>query len=290
VEGALQWLKRDAFCSNLPIDLPMALYAHLMWRRLQAAAESGRSVVVTGMSNLGYSKARTQILNPEKKLAVVETPSLFQLFPCQLGGTGQPTPCHRFWTRASQPVRNTYPCVTMATDRLNLRRMIHLDEVESMLMSLMDTVDRQTKEIDDLKRICQGFLHAQTAQEKFTALERSVDEVHAYVKVVQDAATARLPDDRTLPCGELAAHTHLQVEELRRAVADLCPRSELRSAVEMVTAAQAADVRALRDWAAPLDVAVALQGALRDAAQRVTAVEGAVAGKVGLGFMRRPRA
>jgi hypothetical protein len=163
--------------------------------------------------------------------------------------------------------------------QLNLRRMIHLDEVETLLMSLMETVDRQGREIDDLKGLCRGFLGAQTAHEKFQTFEQSIDELNAAVTAVQTAATSHL-DDRTLPAGELATHNYHQLESLRTSLADLVHRSELQSGLEMLSERQTNDVRLIREWATPMDVTNALQTSLQDTSHRITVMEGAVSLKL----------
>lgn len=163
--------------------------------------------------------------------------------------------------------------------QLNLRRMIHLDEVETLLMSLMETVDRQGREIDDLKGLCRGFLGAQTAHEKFQTIEHSIDELNAAVTTAQSAATAQL-DDRTLPAGELAVHNYQQIEGIRTSLADLVHRSELQSGLEMLSEKQTNDVKTIRDWATPMDVTSSLQKSLQDTSHRITVMEGAVSLKL----------
>ena len=158
--------------------------------------------------------------------------------------------------------------------RLNLRRMIHLDEVETLLSSLMETVDRQGREIDDLKSLCRSFLSAQTAHEKFQTLESSVDELSSALTHVQLAATAQLNDNRTLSAGELSAHNYEQIEVLKNSLLDLVHRDEMQSAIEMVAEKETNDIKSIREWATPLDVASALQKSLTDTSHRITSIEG----------------
>ena len=158
--------------------------------------------------------------------------------------------------------------------RLNLRRMIHLDEVETLLSSLMETVDRQGREIDDLKSLCRSFLSAQTAHEKFQTLELSVDDLSSALTHVQLAATAQLNDNRTLSAGELSAHNYEQIEVLKNSLHDFVHRDEMQSAIEMVAEKETNDIKSIREWATPLDVASALQKSLTDTSHRITSIEG----------------
>ena len=69
--------------------------------------------------------------------------------------------------------------------KVNLRGMIHLDQVEDLLSNLVDTVNAQQKEIEGLKRLCENFLSSHIAEEKFRdadykmkTLENRLHQVH----------------------------------------------------------------------------------------------------------------
>ena len=59
----------------------------------------------------------------------------------------------------------TPPCIEMET-MINLRGMIHLDQVEDLISNLVSTVDRQQREIDALKQLCGRFMVTDVADER----------------------------------------------------------------------------------------------------------------------------
>ena len=76
--------------------------------------------------------------------------------------------------------------------KLNLRGMIHLDQIEDLLSNLIDTVDRQQEDIKRLQSICDGFMTNQAADEKFQIVHRGMEDMTAKISHVHMATTARL--------------------------------------------------------------------------------------------------
>jgi hypothetical protein len=111
-------------------------------------------------------------------------------------------------------------------ERVKLRKMINLDQVEDLLSNLVDTVDRQEKEIEDLKLLCNSFTVHNVVDERFREVQSEMENMSIKVNRVQASATSRL-EGKELSAGELSTFNTLKIQSITEALAELATRSEL---------------------------------------------------------------
>ena len=85
----------------------------------------------------------------------------------------------------------------MEESKIDLRRMIRLDQVEDLLSSMMEKIDQQEAAIHGLQQLCLSFAKQQSVDERNFDLYASVKKLSQEIKALQVAATARLGDDKT---------------------------------------------------------------------------------------------
>lgn len=164
---------------------------------------------------------------------------------------------------------------------LDLRKMIRLDQVEDLLQGLIDRVEAQDQTIQTLQRLCEGLLSKHAANEALSTLEASIKNVSARLDLVQAAATARIGGGaQEISAGELALLNSIHIQQLRDAVGDYARREEVASHVEQIAAQCAADLQALREYAAPMTLVSRLERTQEGANLRLGGVESLLACKV----------
>lgn len=75
--------------------------------------------------------------------------------------------------------------------RINLRGIIHLDQVEDLLSNLVDTVNEQQKEIEGLKLLCGNFMVNYAADQKFREVSNRMENLEMQLNEVYQRATSR---------------------------------------------------------------------------------------------------
>lgn len=75
--------------------------------------------------------------------------------------------------------------------RINLRGIIHLDQVEDLLSNLVDTVNEQQKEIEGLKMLCGSFMVNYTADKMFREMHTRMENFEMQLNEVYQRATSR---------------------------------------------------------------------------------------------------
>lgn len=78
--------------------------------------------------------------------------------------------------------------------KLNLRGMIHLDQIEDLLSNLVDTVQSQQKEINGLKAMCSDYMSTYAADQKFYAVHSRIEDLEMRLIEVNRRSTSRLED------------------------------------------------------------------------------------------------
>ena len=76
--------------------------------------------------------------------------------------------------------------------KLNLRGMIHLDQIEDLLTNLVGTVDRQQTEIASLKLLCRSFVATQLSDENFRLVHTRIEDLASKLSQVHASATTKL--------------------------------------------------------------------------------------------------
>ena len=78
--------------------------------------------------------------------------------------------------------------------KINLRGMIHLDQIEDLLSNLVDTVHSQQKEIDGLKAMSGNYMSTYVAEKKFNAAHSRIEDLEMQLNEVNRRCTSRLED------------------------------------------------------------------------------------------------
>eukprot|EP00596_Hydrurales_sp_CCMP1899_P008657 CAMPEP_0119049210 /NCGR_PEP_ID=MMETSP1177-20130426/63414_1 /TAXON_ID=2985 /ORGANISM="Ochromonas sp, Strain CCMP1899" /LENGTH=365 /DNA_ID=CAMNT_0007026149 /DNA_START=135 /DNA_END=1229 /DNA_ORIENTATION=+ len=163
--------------------------------------------------------------------------------------------------------------------RVNLRRMIDLDQVENLLSNLVETVDKQQEEIENLKLLCDNFLNKGIADERFRQVQSEMEDLSIKVNRVRGSATAR-SNGIEFSAGELATFNNQQLQTMNATIVDLSTRTELHDVAHTIVEQHQINMKAMKEYAAPIEVTKALQQFHQDMSSRVTGIEGMVSCKL----------
>ena len=78
--------------------------------------------------------------------------------------------------------------------KVNLRGMIHLDQVEDLITNLVHTVQSQHNEIVELKAMCADYMSTYAAAQKFITVHTRIDKLEMQLNEVNRRCTSRLED------------------------------------------------------------------------------------------------
>lgn len=168
----------------------------------------------------------------------------------------------------------------MATPRLDLSKMIRLDEVGELLGSMMERLDAQEATIGSLQRLCASLLSKNTANEVFDDIQRSLEGLTRRLDQVQQAATSDLGNAQVIPAGELAFLNSVHIQRIQAGLHELARRSDVDTQLQGLEEQLNRSLVRVQSESTPADVGVRLQEQQASAAARVTGMEGLLACKV----------
>ena len=110
--------------------------------------------------------------------------------------------------------------------KLNIRGVIDLDQIASILTNLIDQVDRQNVVIADLKSGISKCATQAMLEENMVSAYSSMDKLGEKVNKVYLASTAEVAKKK-LTAGELSAANYHQIQRLSKLVSECCTREEV---------------------------------------------------------------
>ena len=102
--------------------------------------------------------------------------------------------CLQLWNRLNHIYRFLFTDNLKMETKVNLRGMIHLDQIEDLLTNLVHTVQSQHDEIVGLKAICADYMSTYAAAQKFNTAHTRIDKLEIQLNEVNRRCTSRLED------------------------------------------------------------------------------------------------
>jgi DNA repair exonuclease SbcCD ATPase subunit len=163
--------------------------------------------------------------------------------------------------------------------RVDLSRLIRLDQVEDIMNKMMERIDAQDETIRSLQKLCGGLLSKQRANDAFESIQDSLVDINIRLEDIKQASTADV-DGRALPAGEVASLNSLKTQEIVAAVAKCANHAEVMAKFDQAQAQQERDMAAMHGSLTPLELGKTLHKAQNEAAERMKTMERVVALKI----------
>lgn len=164
--------------------------------------------------------------------------------------------------------------------RVDLSRLIRLDQVEDIMNKMMERINLQDETIRSLQKLCGGLLSKQRANDAFGSIQSSLIDINTRLDELKTAATADVGGGRSLPAGEVSALNNLKLQELTAAVAKCANHVDVQKELEKQRERQEADMAELHGSLTPLELSKTLHKAQNDAAERMKSLESLLALKI----------
>ena len=96
--------------------------------------------------------------------------------------------------------------------RVDLSRLIRLDQVEDIMNKMMERINLQDETIRSLQKLCGGLLSKQRANDAFGSIQSSLIDINTRLDELKTATTADVGGGRSLPAGEVSALNNLKLQ------------------------------------------------------------------------------
>jgi hypothetical protein len=111
------------------------------------------------------------------------------------------------------------------------------------------------------------------------SIQLEMEDLSIKVNRVRESATAR-SNGIELSAGELATFNNQQIQTMNATIVDLSTRTELHDVAHTIVEQHQINMKAMKEYAAPMEVTKALQQFHQDISSRVTGIEGMVSCKL----------
>ncbi|KAJ1438781.1 hypothetical protein B484DRAFT_444391 [Ochromonadaceae sp. CCMP2298] len=163
--------------------------------------------------------------------------------------------------------------------KLNIHGIIDLDQMATVLTSLIEQVDRQNRVIGDLQKSLSQYTTRQTFMERIGNLESLLSKAHTRIEALHEATTATV-FNKKISAGNLATSNFKHITHLTELVHECATKLELDGTRKELAAARH-DASVLRvDFEHSLAVVDQLSSAQLHQNNRTQTLESSVAGKI----------